>query len=138
MFHLALTFGLQDDPVGGLEAMAGFIEAAAAAAGIPEPLQMTIGMTDGATLYAGRYASGPVVNSLFVSEDVESLRSLYPSSERLSRFSDDARVVVSEPLVDLPGMGREIPPGTALVVGETVRERPFRPRSPAAAGAAVS
>jgi predicted glutamine amidotransferase len=78
------------------------------------------------------------VNSLFVSEDVESLRSLYPSSERLSHFSDDARVVVSEPLVDLPGMWREIPPGTALVVGETVRERPFRPRSPAAAGAAVS
>jgi len=138
MFHLALTFGLQDDPVSGLEAMAGFIEAVAEAAGIPEPLQMTIGVTDGATLYAARYASGPVVNSLFVSEDVESLRSLYPSSERFSHFSDDARVVVSEPLVDLPGVWREIPPGTALVGAQTLRERPFTPPAPAAAGAGVS
>src|SRR3954462_1440183 len=106
MFHLALTFGLQDDPVAGLEAMAGFVEPAGEGAAISEPLQMTIGLTDGPTPYAARYASGPVANSLFVSEDVESLRSLYPSSERFSPFSDDARVVVSEPLVDLPGMWR--------------------------------
>jgi predicted glutamine amidotransferase len=127
MFHLALTFGLQDDPLAALEAMAGFVEAAGEAAGVPEPLQMTIGLTDGATLYAARYASGPVVNSLFVSEDVESLRSLYPASERFAHFSDDARVVVSEPLVDLPGVWREVPAGTALVVGAAVRERPFVP-----------
>src|SRR5215813_7559224 len=32
MFHLALTFGLQDDPVGALERMAGFVESLGAAA----------------------------------------------------------------------------------------------------------
>ena len=130
MFHLALTFGLEDDPVAGLEAMAGFVEEVAEGTGIPEPLQMTVGLTDGVTLYAARYASGPVVNSLFVSEDVESLRALYPSSERFAHFPDRARAVVSEPLVDLPGVWREVPAGTALVVGETVQERPFRPRAP--------
>ena len=77
-------------------------------------------------------ASGPVVNSLHVSESVESLRSLYPSSERFAHFSDDARVVVSEPLVHLPGVWREVAPGTALTVGATVQEQPFRPRLPAA------
>jgi predicted glutamine amidotransferase len=138
MFHLALSFGLQEDPVAGLEAMAGFVEATGEAAGIPDPLQMTIGLTDGTTLYAARYASGPVANSLFASEDVESLRALYPSSERLAHFSDDARVVVSEPLVDLPGMWREVPVATVLVVGETVRERPFTPRVPVSAVSAVS
>jgi predicted glutamine amidotransferase len=130
LFHLALTFGLEDDPMAGLEAMAGFVEDVAAAAGVPEPLQMTVGLTDGATLYAARYASGPVVNSLFVSEDVESLRALYPDSERFRHFPDRARVVVSEPLVDLPGVWREVPVGTALVVGAEVDQRPFRPRVP--------
>jgi predicted glutamine amidotransferase len=131
MFHLALTFGLVEDPLPALEQMAGFIEARAGERGIEEPLQMTVGLTDGETLYAARYASGPVVNSLFVSEDVASVRLLYPENERLAHFSDDARVVVSEPLVDLPGLWREVPPGTALRLGPTLEERPFRPRSPA-------
>ena len=38
LFHLALTFGLADDPLGGLQRMAGFVEAVGAAAGIAEPL----------------------------------------------------------------------------------------------------
>jgi predicted glutamine amidotransferase len=127
MFYLALTFGLEDDPIGGLERMAGFVEATAASAGIDNPLQMTIGMTDGERLYAVRYASGPVVNTLFVSEDMQSIRMLYPESERLSHFSESARVVVSEPLVDLPGMWREVPPGSALIVGADVDVRSFTP-----------
>jgi predicted glutamine amidotransferase len=130
MFHLALTFGMLDDPLTGLEAMVGYVEQVAESAHVPEPVQMTVGLTDGSTLYAARYASGPVVNSLFVSENVESLRALHPSSERFAHFSDDARVVVSEPLVDLPGVWREIPAGAALVVGDTVQERPVTPRSP--------
>lgn len=135
MFHLALTFGLEDDPLSGLERMAGFVEDVGRAAGVDEPLQMTVGLTDGARLYAARYASGPVVNTLFVSEDVAAVRALYPENERLAHFSDDARVVVSEPLVPLPGLWREVPPGTALVVGAgtgaVIEERPFRPRIPA-------
>jgi predicted glutamine amidotransferase len=128
MFHLALTFGLEDDPVAGLERMAGFVEAVGAGAGVAEPLQMTVGLTDGEKLYAARYASGPTVNTLFISEDVASLRALYPASDRLAHFSDKARVVVSEPLVELPGLWREVPPSTALVVHKTVEERSFRPR----------
>jgi len=130
MFHLALTFGLADDPLGALERMAGFIEACAGEQGIEEPLQMTVGLTDGDNLYAARYASGPVVNSLFVSEDVTSVRLLYPEKERFAHFSDDARVVVSEPLVDLAGLWREVPPGTALRLASTLEEHAFRPRPP--------
>jgi predicted glutamine amidotransferase len=64
MFHLALTFGLEEDPIGGLERMAGFVESCGQQRGIDEPLQMTVGLTDGERLYAARYASGPIVNSL--------------------------------------------------------------------------
>ena len=128
MFHLALTFGLTEDPIGAIARMAGFVEATAAAAGVDEPaLQMTVGVSDGTRLYAARYASGPKVNTLFVSEDPDSVRMLYPEDERLAHFGDDARVVVSEPLTRLPGMWREVPPGTALVIGDEIEQRPFQP-----------
>ena len=128
LFHLALTFGLTDDPIAGIARMAGFVEAAAAAAGVGEPaLQMTIGVSDGVRLYAARYASGPEVNTLFVSEDAESVRMLYPDNERLTHFGDDARVVVSEPLTHLPGVWRKVPAGTALIIDGVIEERPFQP-----------
>ncbi|HWX30362.1 MAG TPA: hypothetical protein VNZ53_23345 [Steroidobacteraceae bacterium] len=131
LFHLALTFGLTDDPITGIARMAGFVEAIAAAADFSEPaLQMTVGVSDGVRLYAARYASGPEVNRLFVSEDPESVRMLYPDNERLEHFGDDARVVVSEPLTHLPGMWREVPAGAALIIGKDIEERAFQPISP--------
>ena len=134
LFHLALTFGLADDPIAGLARMAGFVEATAEAAGVTDPaLQMTVGVSDGNRLYAVRYASGAEVNTLFVSEDAATLRMLYPENERSSHFSHGARVVVSEPLVDLPGMWREVPVGSALVIGDDIQEQGFQPVSPAMA-----
>jgi glutamine amidotransferase len=94
---------------------------------------MTVGLSDGTQLYAARYASGPEVNTLFVSEDPESVRALYPERERVGHFSNDARVVVSEPLDELPGLWREVAPGTALIVGAQVQERTFEPINPLAA-----
>ncbi len=131
LFHLALTFGLADDPITGIARMAGFVESIAAAADLGEPApQMTLGVSDGARLCAVRYASGPEANTLFVSEGPESVRMLYP--EGLGHFGDDARVVVSEPLTDLPGMWREVPSGTALIIGNDIEERAFQPVSPMA------
>ena len=131
MFHLAITFGLEEDPIGGLERMAGFVESLGAAAGIAEPLQMTIGITDGERLHAARYASGPEVNTLYYSADVESLRLLYPADERYAHFFADSRAVVSEPLVALPGLWHEVPAGSALTVEKgRVHQVPFTPRPP--------
>lgn len=130
MFHLALTFGLEEDPVGGLERMAGFVESVASAAGIEGALQMTIGLTDGETLTAVRYASAGTANSLFISSDVGSVRQLYPEVGRLAHMPENARVVVSEPLVALPGLWREVPAGTAVTIGTDSVEVPFRPVPP--------
>jgi hypothetical protein len=58
---------------------------------------------------------------------------LYPENKRLAHFSDDARVVVSEPLAHLPGLWWEVPAGTALITGDDIEERTFRPITPAAA-----
>ena len=77
MFHLALTFGLEDEPLPALERMAGFVEATGARHGVEHALQMTIGASDGERLYAVRYASGGVeANSLFVSNDASTVREM--------------------------------------------------------------
>jgi predicted glutamine amidotransferase len=132
MFYLALTFGLEEEPLVALERMAGFVEETGRRRGIEEPLQMTVAVSDGERLYAARYASGPVVNSLFVTADASAVRALYPGDARFQQFSDEARAVVSEPLGDLPGLWNEVPAGTAIVVqpGEDARV-PFTPRTPA-------
>ena len=58
LFHLALTLGLQDDPVTGLERPIGFVEETARRLGIPDPVQASIGVSDGNRLWAIRYAHG--------------------------------------------------------------------------------
>jgi predicted glutamine amidotransferase len=129
LFYLALSFGLAEEPLPALERMAGFVEATGRDHGVEEPLQMTLGLTDGERLYAVRYASGPVVNSLYVSADAQDVRLLYPENERLQRLSDEARAVVSEPLAELPGVWREVPPSSALVVQPGADEQlAFTPR----------
>ena len=132
MFYLALTFGLQEEPLAALERMAGFVEETGRRRGLAEPLQMTVAVSDGERLYAVRYASGPVVNSLFVTADASAVRALHPDNVRIQQFSDEARAVVSEPLGDLPGLWHEVPEGTAIVVQPGDDERvPFTPRRPA-------
>jgi glutamine amidotransferase len=132
LFFLALTFGLDEEPLPALERMAGFVEATGREHGVQDALQMTIGVSDGERLYAVRYASGEVVaNSLYVSNAARDVTLLYPENERLRHLSDEARAVVSEPLADLPGLWREVPPSSALVVqpGDD-EELPFTPRPP--------
>ena len=57
MFHLALTFGLAEDPIRGCERMVGYIEEVGRGHGIEHPINMTLGITDGKLLYAMRYSS---------------------------------------------------------------------------------
>ncbi len=131
LFFLALTFGLEDEPLPALERMAGFVESTGRRLGVADPLQMTLGVSDGERLYAVRYASGDVANSLYVSNDARDVRELYPEDARLGHLSDEARAVVSEPLGDLPGVWREVPPSSALIVQPGADEQiTFTPRSP--------
>jgi glutamine amidotransferase len=46
----------------------------------------------------------------------ETIRKLHPDNPRLQRLRDEDRIVVSEPLADLPGVWQEIPESTVLVV----------------------
>jgi predicted glutamine amidotransferase len=130
VFHLALTHGLEDDPIAALERTVGFIEATAQAHGIPDAVQATFGVSDGTTLWAVRYATTGKQRSLFASADVESIRRLHPENPRFQRLTHDDRLIVSEPFSDLPGLWQEIPESTAVTVrsGGVLLESPFQPR----------
>ncbi len=136
MFHLALTFGLDDDPILALERMAGFIEDLGAEHGVEQPLQMSVAVTNGDEIVIVRYSSEGASRSLFFSTDARALKERYPDDPRLQLLSDDARVAVSEPLGDLPGAWQEVPESHAGVVRPGFHElRPFVPRRAAATSA---
>lgn len=132
-FFLALTFGLEDDPRSAVARAVGLIEATGRRHGIDFPVQMTVATTDGDTLWAFRYSSEGRSRSLFHSTDVSTLRHQYPDNPVLHELSDDARLVVSEPLGDLRGAWREIPEATSVTIRGGKEE--LTPFSPAAAQA---
>lgn len=116
LFHLALTHGLMDDPVAGVGAAIRRVEQVGRDAGVPFPMQGTIAVSDGSTLWAFRYSTQGRSRTLFHSADVRALREMYPDAARLEAFGDRAQVVVSEPLNDLPGVFLEVPESTVAVL----------------------
>ncbi len=128
-FYLALTMGLADDPIEAVAKAVGFIEDTGHRHGVEHPIQMTVATTDGDRVWAFRYSSEGVSRSLFHSADVALLHQRYPDNPNLHNFSDDSRLIVSEPLGDLPGAWYEVPEATSVTVtGGTEELRPFVPR----------
>jgi glutamine amidotransferase len=130
-FFLALTLGLEDDPPGAVEKAVGLIEETGRRHGVQHPIQMTVATTDGVRVWGFRYSSEGQSRSLFYSTDVSTLRELHPEIEVLHRVTDESRLVVSEPLRDLPGAWNEVPESSYGVIQEGQDElRPFAPTPP--------
>jgi glutamine amidotransferase len=129
LFYLTLTLGLEDDPPGAVERMVSLVEKAGRRHGTEHPLQMTIATTDGKSVWAFRYSSEGKSRSLYYSTDLRTMRELYPERPRLQEVSDETRIIVSEPLVDLPGAWNEVPESSYGLVCEGEDElHAFRPR----------
>jgi predicted glutamine amidotransferase len=130
MFYLALTFGLEHDPPRAVGEMVGFVETTARRHGIPDPLQMTIGTTDGERVWAFRYSSEGRSRSLFYSTKLHTLRQLYPDNPVLHDLAEETRLIVSEPLGDLAGAWNEVPESSYGVVHHGHDElHSFRPQT---------
>jgi glutamine amidotransferase len=124
MFFLALTFGLENDPLGAVQRMAGFVEEVARKHGVRDPLWMTLGFSDGRKLYGVRYASDGDAPTLYHSRAMEDLYRLNPALRE--RFSSDARAIVSEPPGDVAAAWTEIPQSTAVILeGGEIQHRRF-------------
>lgn len=136
LFYLALTNGLAEDPLAALERTVGLVEETAARRGIDRAIQASIGVSDGERLWAVRYSTEGRSRTLFASLDAAALVQLHPENPRLASMRDDDRLVVSEPLTDLPGAWRELEEASALIVGPggAHEHRPFRPRPASALG----
>jgi len=131
-FHLALTFGLADDPPTAVEQAVGYIEEVGHRHGVELPIQMTVATTDGSSVWAFRYSSEGSSRSLFFSTLVGTLREEYPDNPVFQQLSDETRLVVSEPLSELAGVWNEVPESMVGIVQAGQDElRPFTPRLPA-------
>jgi predicted glutamine amidotransferase len=132
MFHLALTFGLEDDPAQAVARTIGLVESVGHEHGVEFPFQGTIATTDGECIWAFRYSSEGKSRSLFFSTDIRTLRALYPDNDLLRDLGDESRLVVSEPLGDLPGAWNEVPESSYGVIQPGQDEmHPFTPTTEA-------
>jgi glutamine amidotransferase len=135
LFYLALTFGLKDDPLTALERMAGFVEEVGILHGVEHPLQMTVATTDGQQLVAVRYSSEGQSRSLYFSSDARALKQQHPDVEEVQELSDEARMVVSEPLGDLVEEWNAMPESSIMVIKPGPDELyQFTPRRPGSEG----
>jgi predicted glutamine amidotransferase len=135
VFRLALTFGLEEDPIRALERTVGLIEATAIERGVAPMVQGTFGVSDGSSLWAVRYATTGRARSLFTSADVDSLHQLYPDKKMWFTTATSAdRLIASEPFSDLPGVWQEIDESSAVIVrsGGVLDHERFHPHIPQA------
>ena len=128
MFLLALSFGMDGDVQAGLSRMAGLVEHSAKLHGVENALQMTLGISDGESLYAVRYSTVGDSRSLFHSASRDATMEIAPDA---GRFSRDARAIVSEPLNDLEAEWIPVPEASFLTItGDKISCEPFAPIAP--------
>lgn len=126
MFHLALTFGLESDPLAGLSRMVDFIEKTGRKHGVDETVWMTVGVSDGQSIWAVRYASDGKAPTLYHSRDMEDLAHINPDLPGL--LGEHARAVVSEPIGQFAQNWAEVPQSSSVAVrGSEIEVRPFVP-----------
>jgi glutamine amidotransferase len=131
LFYLALTLGLEGDPPAAVGRAIGLVEEIGHRHEVEYPFQGTIATTDGERMWAFRYSSEHNSRSLFYSKDVATLRRMYPHRELLEEVSDDSRLVVSEPIGDLPGAWSELGESSYAVIGRGEDELlPFAVKAP--------
>lgn len=124
IFHLALTFGLEADPLGALAKTIGHVERALDDAGIVPDVHFSASLADGETLYAVRYSSVKQSRTLYYTRDVEAAQRAYPDAD----FDSGAyTLVVSEPLGGVAEW-TAVPESTSIVArGSDVAMQPFAP-----------
>jgi glutamine amidotransferase len=128
MFLLALSFGMDGDVQTGLERMAGMVEHIAELHEVENALQMTLGISDGESLYAVRYSTEGKSRSLFHSASRDATMEIAPDA---GRFSRNARAIVSEPLNDLEAEWAAVPEASFLTITKgKISCEPFAPIAP--------
>jgi glutamine amidotransferase len=125
MFHLALTFGLEDDVHGAVAEMVRYVESVGKEVGVDQCIWMTLGISDGKQLWAFRYGSDGKGPSLYVNPDMEELSKLSPAVRQLGA---DAVCIVSEPIGEFQHIWTQIPENSSVTADDHgITIVPFNP-----------
>lgn len=111
MFQLALSLGLEEDPVGAVLRMIETVESEKEKHGIRDPFHMTVALANGKDLWAFRHASDAAPPSLYYSAPGAILRDADGGHHTLGAGST---LVLSEPLDRDPDNWIEVEPGSRL------------------------
>jgi glutamine amidotransferase len=121
LFYMALTYGLEDDPLGALQRTVARIEELRAEHDVADPLQFSVAVADGETIHAVRYASNHEAITLFFTQDATPLREIDPAIE----IPGDSILIASEPLGSRVRW-HEVPESTYIRAGDdVVKQVPF-------------
>lgn len=114
MFHLALTFGLEQDVPAAIAEMVRSVESTTEAMGMEKGVWMTLGISDGQSLWAFRYGSDGRAPSLYSSPGLKELHKMNPAvAEKLGEF---AECIVSEPIGEYQNKWHELPLNSKVLV----------------------
>jgi len=121
MFFLAISLGMMDDVKKGVLNMISTIEQVGNKHDIEFPLQMSLGISNGESLFGFRYSTERQSRSLFHSVRIEAIKDLAP---RAGRFTNDTRALVSEPVGEIKKAWIPIPESSFIEVhkGEVIIE----------------
>jgi predicted glutamine amidotransferase len=126
MFHLALTFGLENDVPAAISEMVRTVEATGKEKGVAESLWMTLCISDGESLWGFRYGSNGIGPTLYVSPDMEELRRLNP--DLTGRLGNFAACLVSEPIGNYQDSWHAIADNSKIIIhNQRVEISDFKP-----------
>ena len=111
MFQLALSFGLEEDPVRGVLRMIETVESEKEKHGVHEPFHMTVALANGKELWAFRHASDDAPPSLYYAAPGATLHDADGEHHSLGAGST---LVLSEPLDRDPDNWIEVQPNSRL------------------------
>ncbi len=125
LFFLALTYGLEKDPLKAMQRVAGHVERLRAKYRVDMPAFLTLAFTDGRTIYALRYSSHRTSKTLFFSRNLRAIHELNGDYEAIP---EGAHILVSEPLDDLSDDWQLVPESSFIVMKDgDVKTLPFEP-----------
>ncbi len=113
LFYLALTYGLERDPLDALRSMVREVERLRERHRVDTPAHLTLACTDGKRVIALRYSSHHDSKTLFFSRNLRAIRELNGDYESIP---EGAHILVSEPLDDLSEDWQLVPESHVVIM----------------------